>query len=151
MHEKLPGWKFTVVGDGDYRETLLKEIEGLPNIESIGQADPAPYYEKASVLVMTSAYEGFPNVLLEAQSYGVVPVLFNSYSAAPWVTDEGETGFLIEPFDLEKMAEKVAWLANHTERWSEISNAAVQGARQFTVEEVGKIWFSFFKEIQPNG
>jgi len=151
MHEKLPGWKFTVVGDGDYRETLLKEIEGLPNIESIGQADPAPYYEKASVLVMTSAYEGFPNVLLESQSYGVVPVVFNSYTAAPWVATEGDSGYLIEPFDLDDMADRLVQLADSPEKRKEMSVKCVESAQQFTVEEVGKIWFSFFKEIQKDG
>jgi len=151
LHSELPDWKFLVVGDGDYRKTLLKEIEGLPRIESIGQADPAQYYEKASVLVMTSAYEGFPNVLLESQSYGTVPVLFNSYSAAPWVAKEGESGFLVEPFDLDAMADRVVQLVLDTEKREAMSKASVESARKFTVEEVGKIWFSFFKELRENG
>lgn len=151
LHEKLPDWKFMIVGDGEYRDTFLKKIEDLPRIESIGQADPASYYEKASVLVMTSAYEGFPNVLLEAQSYGVVPVLFNSYSAAPWVATEGADSYLVEPFNLDEMAEKVVHLAQHPEQRAEMSSSAVESARRFTVEEVGKTWFSFFKEIMKNG
>jgi len=151
LHAKLAEWKFLVVGDGDYRKTLLKEIEGLPRIESIGQADPAPYYEKASVLVMTSAYEGFPNVLLESQSYGTVPVLFNSYSAAPWVATEGEDGYLVEPFDLDAMVEKIVQLAANPEKRDEMSVRCVESARRFTVEEVGKIWFAFFEELRGNG
>ncbi len=151
LQPRMPGWRFLVVGDGDYRQTLLREIEKLPNIESVGQADPAPYYEKASILAMTSAYEGFPNVLLEAQSYGVVPVLFNSYSAAPWVAKDGESGFLVEPFDLDAMADRVVQLANGKEKLETMSRAAVESARRFTVEEVGKIWFAFFNELRGNG
>jgi len=151
IHEQLPDWKFLIVGGGEYRNTLLNEIKNLPRIESIGQADPAPYYEKASVLVMTSAYEGFPNVLLEAQSYGVVPVLFNSYSAAPWVSAEGEDGYLVEPFDLDIMAKRVIHLAINPGKRKEMSGNAVESARRFTVEEVGNTWFSFFKELQDNG
>ncbi|MDZ7755185.1 glycosyltransferase [Rhodohalobacter sp.] len=138
IHKKLPEWNFMVVGDGDYRETLLKEIEHLPRIESIGQADPNPYYKKASILVMTSAYEGFPNVLLEAQSYGVVPVLFNSYSAAPWVTTEEKDGCLVEPFDLDAMADSVVELTEDKEKLEVMSKAALESARRFTVDEVGK-------------
>lgn len=150
LQPRLPGWKFVIVGDGEYRETLLNEIEThkLPSIESVGYADPAPYYEKASVLVMTSAYEGFPNVLLEAQSYGVVPVIFNSYSAAPWAAEDGVNAFLLEPFDVGGMADRVEQLAKSPEKLSCMMEDARSNASRFTIERVGKQWKDFFSKIR---
>lgn len=150
LQPRISDWKFVIVGDGPYREKLLNEIErhNLSSIESVGYADPAPYYEKASVLVMTSAYEGFPNVLLESHSYGVVPVIFNSYSAAPWAAEDGVNAFLLEPFDLEGMADRVEQLAENPEELSDMMKNARSNASRFTIDRVGNQWEDFFKKIQ---
>lgn len=47
---------------------------------------------------MTSIYEGFPMTLLECQSFGVVPLLYNSFSAAVDIIDDGINGYLISPY-----------------------------------------------------
>ena len=39
---------------------------------------------------MTSAFEGFPNTVVEAQSFGCVPFLFNTFSIAPWMVNDGK-------------------------------------------------------------
>jgi len=149
VYDKLTGWKFVIVGDGEYKKILDKEIEKekLPRVETVGRKDPKSYYQSSSLLLMPSAYEGFPNVLLEAQSHGVVPVLFDSYSAASWVASHGVNAYLIKPFNTNHMADKIVQLASEPERIQKISKASIHNAERFTIDKVGKTWVSFFEEI----
>ena len=76
-------WQLKVVGEGEDlpRLKIMAKEMSLTNISFEGFKSPEPYYKEASVFCLTSAYEGFGLVLVEAMSYGVVPVAFNSYGA----------------------------------------------------------------------
>ena len=90
-YEQLPDWKFYVIGDGPYMDTLKKDIENkkLPRVVLEGFQKPESYYKKSSIFMMPSAYEGFPNTILEAQSYGCVPFAFDSYASLGWIVNDG--------------------------------------------------------------
>lgn len=64
----------------------------LRNIEFKGTQPSEPYYAESSVLCMTSTYEGFPMVLIEAQQYGCVPMAFDSFEAVHDIIEDGENG-----------------------------------------------------------
>ena len=66
------GWRFVVVGDGPYKKRLAAQY---PDVEFVGYRDPVPYYEKASMLVVSSlGWENFPTVILEAMRHGVAVI-----------------------------------------------------------------------------
>lgn len=74
--EQLPGYEFLLIGpaglDEEYYERVTGRANDLNNVTYIGQVDPNEihaYYRRASVLVNTSAFEGFPNTFLEAWRY----------------------------------------------------------------------------------
>ncbi len=76
-----PDVEFTIAGkpDGDpsYASGVLRQLQDMPNVNYIGavaRGDMPQLYQKATVLLCTSAYEGFPNTFLEAWSHGV-PVI----------------------------------------------------------------------------
>lgn len=84
ISHKNPDWRLTIIGDGDDRNRLLnlsRELE-LERITFAGRINPQPFYEKAKILLMTSNLEGTPMVIQEAMSYGVVPIVMGSFSAA---------------------------------------------------------------------
>ena len=149
VHHRLPDWKFVIVGDGPYMEKMQKTIkeQNIPRVTLEGFQKPEPYYEKAALFVMTSAYEGFPNVLLEAQSFGCATVLFNSYKALDWIVHDGKDVILAEPFDTASMADKIAELAPNEQQLGSIQQEALENAARFTLPEVGKQWEQFFKKI----
>ena len=149
LHKQVPGWKFVVVGDGPYFKTLKSEVEqrNLPRIALEGFQTPEAYYKRASVFMMPSAYEGFPNTLLEAQSYGCAPVLFNSYKALDWIVEDGKNAKLISPFDTQLMADEVAALCNQPDTLKHMQLSALGNAKRFTIERVGNQWEEFFEEI----
>jgi glycosyltransferase involved in cell wall biosynthesis len=103
IHEKFPDWHFDIVGGGSKLKELifLSKKKKLLNIHFHGFSDPKPFLEKAKVFCMTSSFEGFGMVLVEAQAYGVVPIAFDSFSSLSSIIQDGYSGIVVKPFDLE--------------------------------------------------
>ncbi len=149
VHSALPKWRFIVVGDGPYRPQLEREIRerNLPRIQLEGYQKPGPYYRKADLFMMPSAYEGFPNTLLEAQSYGCVPLAFDSYAAIRWIVHDGRDALLAPSFDLDVMATQLIELAQDPVRLASMRSAALENAGRFTIDSVGRQWVEFFEKF----
>lgn len=105
-------WKLTIVGHGPdemYYRTLADELQ-LKNISFEGRQEPLEYYRRASIFMMTSAYEGWGITLLEAQQMGVVPVVFDSYVALHDIVGNGVNGIIVENGNLDKYVEQLTAL-----------------------------------------
>ena len=87
----------------------------LSNVCFIGQADPAPYYKKASIMCLTSSYEGFGMVITESMQNNVIPIVYHSYESVTDIIENNTTGFLIEPFKTKNFADKLDELMNKTD------------------------------------
>ena len=82
LHRADPGLSFALVGGGP--EKLEIHLRQLAAAEGVGDAvafsglvdDPSPWYARASVLVLTSDYEGYPLVVQEALAHGVPIVAY---------------------------------------------------------------------------
>lgn len=76
-----PEWSLKILGDGEDRETLIAISNRLNisnSVEFISHtSDIQDYYKRASVFCLSSRYEGFPMVLLEAAAFGVPVVSFD--------------------------------------------------------------------------
>lgn len=91
--------KLAIVGDGDLRkeiENKIKENKLENNIKMFGfQKNPYPYLKKASILMMTSRYEGTPMAVLEALSLGLV-IVSTPVDGLKDIIKDGENGFLLK-------------------------------------------------------
>jgi glycosyltransferase involved in cell wall biosynthesis len=148
VYDKLPDWNFLIVGDGDYRPKMeaLIEKESIPRVTLVGRTNPEKYYNESSVFIMTSAFEGFPNVLLEAQSFGLVSIVINSYLSLSWIANENADTFFSDPFDVEDMSNKCIALCNNETMLEQMSKKALENAGRFTIDKVGRMWIDFFKK-----
>jgi glycosyltransferase involved in cell wall biosynthesis len=97
------------VGPRDPNEDILPELENqarklglLPEFLRFedSAADMRPYYHASAACVLTSDFEGTPNVLLEAMASGL-PVLATRVGGVPDIVRDGHTGFLLDPEDLD--------------------------------------------------
>ena len=115
-----------LVGDGPDKEMLvdLSKALHLSTVKFIGQSNPHPYYKKAKIFVMTSIFEGLPMTLIECQAYGVVPIVYDSFSAAKDIIDNGKNGFLIPAYDDKKYIALLNKLMNDIEMFDEMSQYA---------------------------
>jgi glycosyltransferase involved in cell wall biosynthesis len=104
-------WKLMIIGDGEERNFIEKKISkyNLKNIHIEGyQSDVYSYYRKASILFMTSIFEGFGLVLAEAMSYGVVPIAFNSYESISDIIDHNFNGFSVSMYLIKERQAEIA-------------------------------------------
>ncbi|PKD43266.1 glycosyltransferase [Rhodohalobacter barkolensis] len=147
--DRLLGWKFVVVGDGPYMAEMKEQIsqQKIDRITLKGFQKPESYYKKASIFMMPSAYEGFPNTILEAQSYGCPVLAYKSYDALSWIVNDGTDAFLTDPYRVDEMADSAVALATNEKERMKAQSAALVNAARFTIDKVGEQWEELFGHL----
>ncbi len=123
----IPTLRARLVGDGPLRGDLeeLTHALGLEGaVEFAGAQDDMPaVYHSGDMLVLTSDYEGAPNVILEAMACGL-PVISTRVGAASDFIVEGTTGFLTAVQDVEAIAHRITQLATDPQLCRQMGTAA---------------------------
>ena len=147
----VSGWKLQIVGDGELREQLQYNIRelGLSNQINIGRAekDMMSVYKDASILAMSSRYEGLPMVLLEAQAAGLPIVSFDCKCGPKDVIENGVDGFLVEDGDIEQLAQKLLVLMQDANLRKQMGSAAYAHSERYSEERIMKQWTDLFDEV----
>lgn len=153
LEKKYPDWKLTVVGDGEERMNLekkAKEME-LLHLNFVGFQSPRRYYERASVLLLTSEYEGFPLVLAECMSFGVVPVVYDSYPALHDIVEDDIDGLIIgkirNEFSVAITAEKMSKLMDDKEKLTRMAYAAIRKSLTYKIDTIFTQWLQILSDI----
>lgn len=143
FHPTHPDWRLRIVGDGPDADSLRKYIAdtGAKNVSIEGFQNPAKYYLHAKALMLTSEYEGFGLVIVEAMRFGVVPVVYGSYPAAyDIITDSINGHILPPPFDADKFA---VLLTHAVAGYSRTTvDTQVSASQNFSMQSVTSIWNS---------
>lgn len=150
LQNRFPDWHMTIVGDGPDRNDLEWRIEEmkLRNVSVVGFADPQPYYDRAKMLVLTSEYEGFGLVILEAMASGVVPVVLNSFSSLGDTIISDEVGLKIGyPFDTVEFAGELGSLMSDPERLDAMGRNAVRVPQKFSTGAITDCWERMLNKI----
>lgn len=153
VEAKFPDWRLTIVGDGVERKNVEQQVTdyGLKHVSFEGFQQPMPYYERASILLLTSEYEGFPLVLAESMSFGVIPVVYNSYSAVGDIIDDGKDGIVIpyhkEGYQTEEAADLLASLLNDVTKRKSMALAAIKKSKEYSVERIYEQWMNTFSAL----
>ena len=153
LEKRYPDWQLTIVGDGPDRKNVeqrVKELQ-LQRVQFEGFQKPIEYYKRASMLMLTSEFEGFPLVLAEAMSFGVVPVVYNSYAAAADIVHDGVNGLLIpycsEGFDASTMAQRMAAVMKDANRLNNMALEAIKTSQEYSIDTIYDQWMNVFKEL----
>ena len=142
-----PDWKLTIVGDGEDRADLQKRIDeyGLKRVEITGFVNPIKNYQRASILLLTSEYEGFGLVVAEAMSHGVVPVVYHSFESAKDLITDGYNGVLVErPFCVRTFTKVMYELMDNTDYWNTMSKNGLIASGKYTIDNVVKKWYQLW-------
>lgn len=153
LENDYPDWQLTIVGDGPDRVNLENHVKAL-NLRRVhfeGFQNPVPYYRRASILMLTSDFEGFPLVLAEAMSCGVVPVVYNSYAAVKDIIDNKVDGMITEKdhgrFNAEWMAENVKKVIHNCDSSHSMAIQAVKKSESYSVDSIYHLWMSFLNNL----
>lgn len=153
LENDYPDWQLTIVGDGPDRANLENHVKtlNLSRVNFEGFQNPVPYYRRASLLMLTSEFEGFPLVLAECMSFGVVPFVYQSFSAVDDIIEDGKDGVILPKsdvgFDAEAMANKMAVVMNNQDKLCLMANAAIEKSKSFSLDTIVKQWEAEFVNI----
>lgn len=134
-----PGLRLDVAGTGVLLEPLRAQYRQLPEIVFHGQVEGA---RKSNLLatadalvVPTVGQEAFGIVVVEAFAHGT-PVLASDIGGIPELVREGETGFLVEPGNVDLLAEKLVWASDHAATLRSLRPLCRAAAHVYTLEMV---------------
>ena len=142
-------WQLKIVGAGDdinYFQHLAKKWH-LENVSFEGRQNPIPYYQQASIFMMTSAFEGLPMTILEAQQNECVPVVFNTFASLPDVVSNGRNGFVIPEGDIDQYVARLAQLMNDEVLRNQMAKNALRDCQRFAPQKVAEQWNNLFNEL----
>ena len=126
LEQRHPALEAVVIGDGPWRHDYEREAErlGVSQIVSFkgGRSVTASDYQSADVLVMTSDFEGTPNVILEAMASGI-PVVAYRTGGVPEIVQHGHTGYVLDMDDERGMLGCVSALITEPTRAPHASTA----------------------------
>lgn len=137
-----PEWKLLIVGEGPDKSYMEKMAEGISSVEFLGYQNPQKYYEKASILCMTSLFEGFPMAVTEAMQHGCVPIAYDTFPAIKDMINNGKDGFIIKAFDRKAYADSMLWIINDLEKLRAMSKSAISNVKRFDRDHIIDQWES---------
>jgi glycosyltransferase involved in cell wall biosynthesis len=146
-----PDWQVHIYGTGDGRRNLLRQarelgVEGQVQLKGY-TTDLRTVLRTASVYALTSRFEGFGMVLIEAMSQGVPPVAMNCPRGPGEIVHDGENGLLVRNRDVDGFAEALETLISDTELRRRLGRQAHQDARDYEREPIGRRWETLFTEL----
>jgi glycosyltransferase involved in cell wall biosynthesis len=143
-------WTLRICGKGPLRKELRRQIarSGLgDSIELPGARDVAEQVRGASIFVLSSRYEGFPLVLLEAMSAGMAVIAFDCPTGPRELIRDRDNGLLVPDGDVAALAVGINAMIEDEELRRRCAEGAVETARRYTIEAIGPRWTALLEEL----
>jgi len=146
-----PGWHLEIVGSGQLQSELEKQANRLGISDSVkfitNCTDIRTHYHNASILAMTSRYEGLPMALIEAQTCGLPAVAMDCRCGPRDVITDGVTGFLTSEDDTSAFAERLSLLMSDSRLRKRMGAAAFEQSERFETDRIMGEWIKLFNEL----
>lgn len=149
---KHPDWRLVIYGEGPDRtelETLrdallLQRRVSLPGItKNIETA-----FAEASLFVLPSRFEGYPNALLEALAAGLPVIATSGPSGASEILDNGKHGLVVKPGDTVALAAALDRMMSNPELRSAYGAKARNAVAELNVERIGRQWLDLLAALR---
>lgn len=144
-------WKLKIIGDGVDKSMLMQMVADYNLQSSITFYPPsnnvADYYTEASLFLLTSRWEGFGMVLIEAKSFGLPIVSFDCPNGPRLIIKHGEDGLLIPDQDINAFATTLNNLLTNAERLNLLGAQALYNSKDFSAQAIVPKWEQLFIDL----
>lgn len=149
VHTKHPDWHLDMFGTGDLYDFILSEIKHhQTNIHVHGSTTRIfEKYLNSSMLLLTSVYEPFGLVIVEAMSCGLPVVAYDCPYGPAQIISDGLDGFLINNRSIEAMADKICTLINSPQLRYAMGQRALISSRRFSPSTTMPKWELLFQNL----
>ncbi len=149
--DSMPDYKLIIYGEGELRNELQSQIDSKNLSDRIAlpgtDAQALKQVNKSSVYVLSSDYEGMPNVLMEAMALGVPCVSTRCDMGPEELIEDGVNGLLVDTGSSEQIADAIIKILTDRELAETLSENARKLAKTHSVEEISLKWIEFLKTI----
>lgn len=151
VSDQHPDWTLDIYGSGEWKEMLEKKINdyhltGKINLKGTTN-DVISNYLDSSIYVMSSRYEGFGMVLIEAMLCGLPAVSFDcEYGPGEIITD-GIDGFLVPPNNIKLLADKICELIENDSLRKQMGANARKKVERYSKEIIMPQWIKLFDSL----
>jgi len=148
-----PDWHLRICGRGDMQPRLEELLDEYGVREHVTLAGPAERIGEemaaASIFVLSSRFEGFPLVLLEAMSKGMAVVAYDCPTGPADIIDDHRNGLIVPPKDVDALAAGIVEMIEDEQLRRRCGPAAVETASRYTMDRIGPHWDDLLRELPP--
>lgn len=143
-------WHLDIFGQGEWHDKLQEMINDL-HLTNVHLNQPTNNigneYAQSSLIAMTSNYEGFGMVLVEAMACGVPAVAFDCKCGPKDIIDNNANGILVHNGDIKKLADAMMKLMKDETLRKKMSEQAKKVVRTYSEEAVMNKWIHLFNSL----
>lgn len=150
VSSRHPDWHLDIFGEGSMDKTLivLTNLYKAKNLTFHNvTSNISQEYANSSICVVSSYFEGFSLILLEAMRHGVPCVAFDCPFGPKSIINDGYTGFLVENGEIKLFAERVCRLIEDEDLRKHFSQAAIKRSLQFDTDSIMLQWKKLFEQM----
>lgn len=144
-------WMLTIIGQGERMQydALIDELNiDRSRCKLFGPTERIQEeYMSSSFLVMSSRFEGFGMVLVEAMACGLPVISFDCPCGPKDIVQNHIDGILVEKGNIEKLAEAIIWMIQHPEKCKVMATKAVDNVQRFKIGQIAEQWKSLFESL----
>ena len=148
--KNFPNFKLVIIGKGREKKKLLLDIRKYnlnKNVKILDFRNPYKFYENAKLFILSSYFEGLPNVLLEAMSYKLPIVSSNCLSGPKEILKDGKYGYLFKVNDVNDCSKKIQTALKNYKKSKNMANKGFQNLRNLTNEGQCEKYLSYLDNL----
>lgn len=152
IQEKYPDWTVEIAGEGDkgrqYLESLIAERH-LENrvILSGFHLNIKDYFNDSEIFVLSSRYEGFGMVLIEAMSQGAACIACDYKGRQREIIQDDSQGLCVESENEGTLANALSKMIEDEEYRKQVQENGWKRSHDFTPDKIGENWMRLFEEL----
>lgn len=154
IQEKYSDWTLEIYGSHDGDMGNFEQLQQMVDIYKMSNVylhqttnDVYSKYAESDFYVMSSRFESFGLVLIEAMSCGLPVISFDCLFGPRSIVDDGKTGILVPPTDVKKLAESICYMIEHPDERIRMGQKAREVVTKYKPETIISIWRNFYQSL----
>lgn len=147
--QKHPDWCINIYGEGELKDSLQQQINTANLQQQIKLCQPVTNitkkYLESTFYVMSSRFEGFGLVLMEAMNCGLPCVSFDCPYGPSGIIRHQEDGLLVDNGNIHALAESICYMIENQEKRIEMGKKAKENIQRYSRGSIMAQWESLFQ------